>query len=53
MNKEDILNWLGEIYHYHCCKCPRTNLSRDEVTATESGYMCLKCWRKESSEVDE
>ena len=43
MNKENILNWLGEIYHYHCCKCPRSNLSRDEVCATESGqYLCLR-----------
>jgi predicted SprT family Zn-dependent metalloprotease len=52
MRNEDILDWLGEIYHYNCCKCPRSNLSRDEVAATESGYMCLKCWYEKGGDDD-
>lgn len=51
MNKNDILQGMSEIYMYTCHDCGQSNLSRDEVTATKSGYICLKCHEK-STRVD-
>lgn len=43
MNKKDINEALGEIYHYTCSKCGQANLSRDEIHARDHEYICLKC----------
>lgn len=47
MTKDDIAQGMAEIYHYSCSKCGQGNLSRDEVHAAKSGYICLKCLYKD------
>ena len=47
MNKDDIQQGYAEIYFYNCHKCGQGNLSRDEVHATKSGYICLRCLEKD------
>ena len=53
MTKDEIGQGLAEIYHYNCHKCGQGNLSRDEVSARDHKYICLKCLHaRESSRVD-
>jgi len=47
MNEKEILDGMAEIYHYTCHKCGQGNLSRDEIHATKSGYICLRCLEKD------
>ncbi len=46
--KNDILDGLAEIYFYHCHKCGKHNLSRDEIHQVEGAkFICLECESKE------
>jgi len=47
MTKDEIGQGLAEIFHYNCSRCGQGNLSRDEVHATKSGYICLRCLEKD------
>jgi predicted SprT family Zn-dependent metalloprotease len=47
MNEKEILDGMSEIYMYNCSRCGQGNLSRDEVHATKSGYICLRCLEKD------
>ncbi len=45
--RNDILDGLAEIYFYHCHKCGRVNLSRDEIHQVGGvKFICLECERK-------